>query len=158
LLSSGELPYPRIRFLGKLQLLEHIVPAARVLIETGKQLDGFAHREFFRKPGFLQRDAKLLAQFPGLARPRTAENLDFTGRRRKQAFQDLDRRGLSCTIRPEQAKALPALDLQAESANGFDFAVVGLTQIATLDGKSHCVILAQQKGPTGCRRNNKTKA
>src|ERR1035441_1832008 len=52
---------------------------------------------------------------------------------RQQAFENFDGGCLPCSVWTEQAKALAGFDLKADSANGLDFAVVGLAQVVTLD-------------------------
>src|ERR1035441_747269 len=52
---------------------------------------------------------------------------------RQQTFENFYCRCLPCSVGTEQAKALAGFDLKADSANGLDFAVVGLAQVVTLD-------------------------
>src|ERR1700686_4587706 len=42
----------------------------------------------------------------------------------------------------EESEALAGFDAQADSADGFDFSVVGLAQVGALDGRSHEQIVA----------------
>src|SRR5262249_46135719 len=55
----------------------------------------------------------------------------------KQAFQNFNRGGFAGAVRAKQPEALSALDFQVQSAHGFDFPVVGLAQVATLNGNGH---------------------
>jgi hypothetical protein len=59
----------------------------------------------------------------------------------EQPFKDFDRGGLPCPIRPQEPEALSGLNLQAQSANGFYFSVIGLAQVAAFDGSRHAKIL-----------------
>jgi hypothetical protein len=52
-----------------------------------------------------------------------------------------DGRRLPCPVRPKQAKAFAGLDFEVQAAHGFEFAVVGLAQIAAVDGYGHWEIL-----------------
>ena len=67
--------------------------------------------------------------------------LNSVHRENEQPFKDLDGGGLACSIRSEKTKAFPALDFEAQPAKGFDFAVIGLAQVAALDGSRHAKIL-----------------
>ena len=42
---------------------------------------------------------------------------------------------------PSRPKHSPALDFEVQAAHGLNFAVVGLAQVAALDGGGHWVIL-----------------
>jgi hypothetical protein len=70
-----------------------------------------------------------------------AENRHLARSRLQQALENLDGRGLPCPIRTEQPEALARLNLKIQSTHGLNFAVIGLAQIATLDGNSHAGIL-----------------
>jgi hypothetical protein len=62
----------------------------------------------------------------------------------QQTFENFDGCRLPCPIRPEQAETFAGMNLQIQSANGFDLAVIRLAQIATFDGNSHSVILPEE--------------
>ena len=79
-----------------------------------------------------------------------AENRYFAGSRLEQSLKDFNGGGLSRPVRTEQAKAFPSFNLQVETAYGFDFSVVSLAQIATLDGNRHAGILTE---PISMRRS-----
>ncbi len=112
-------------------------------VETGEQFDGLADVQLFGEARFLERNADPFAQLARIFVPGVAEDADFAGGRREQAFEDFDGRRLPCSVRTEQAEALAGFDLQAEAADGFDFAVVGLAQVGALDRGSHWCILAR---------------
>ena len=118
-----------------------LVGRTRLAIKAGKQFNGFAHGELFRKPRFLQRDAQPLAHFAFILAPGVAENRDLARSRLQQPFQDFDGRGLPCPVRTEQTEALSGLNFKVQPAHGLDFAVVGLAQVAALNGYRHSVIL-----------------
>ena len=141
-LSAGKLAHPGVGFLGKLQLFHNFAGGAGLAVEAGKQFDGFAHGEFFRKPCFLQRDTQPLPQLARIFLPGMAENCGLPGGGFEQAFQDFDGRGLPRTVRTEQAETFAGGDFEVQAADGFDFPVVGLAQIAALDGGRHGEILA----------------
>jgi hypothetical protein len=69
------------------------------------------------------------------------KNRNLTGGGIEQPFKDFDRGGLPCPIRAQEPEALPGLNLQTESANGFDFSVIGLAQVAAFNGSGHAKIL-----------------
>ena len=56
-------------------------------------------------------------------------------------FKNFDGRGLPCSVRAQEAEALSALNFQTQPADSFDFAVVGLAQVAALNGSRHSKIL-----------------
>ena len=69
------LPTQAVGFLGELEFVENLVARARMRVEAGEELDGFADTQLFGETGFLERDAKPLAQFalmrlPGLPEDR----------------------------------------------------------------------------------------
>jgi hypothetical protein len=70
-----------------------------------------------------------------------AENRDLARCRLQQALEDFDGRGLPGPVRAEQTEAFSGLNLEIQPAHRFDFAVVGLAQIATLDSDGHLEIL-----------------
>ena len=74
--------------------------------------------------------------------PSVAKDANFAGGRCEQAFEDFDGRGLPCSVRTEESEALASVDLQAEAADGFNFAIVGLAQVSALDWRSHVQIVA----------------
>ena len=69
--------------------------------------------------------------------PVVAENVDLAGSGIEQAFEDFDGGRFARAIGSEQAEAFAGLDLEVEAADGFHFAVVGLAQVAALDGGGH---------------------
>ena len=140
-LPAGKFPDPRIRFLIELKRFQNFVRRSRLAIEAGKKRDRFAHRQFFSKPCFLQRDADFFAQLASIRFPRLPENRDFAGSWFEQAFENLDGRRLPGAVGAEQAKTFSRLNFQIQPAHGFDFAVVGLAQVTALDGGGHEGIL-----------------
>jgi len=69
------------------------------------------------------------------------KNRDLAGSRFQQTFENFNGRGLPCTVGAEQAEAFSSFDLQVQVADGFNFSIVGLTQIVTLNGDWHREIL-----------------
>jgi hypothetical protein len=136
-LSSGKFADSGICLLGKLQFFQHFGRRTRTTIEAGKKIQGFADGKFFRKARFLQRDAKQFPKFALIGLPVAPENRDLTRGGIEQAFKNFNRRGLAGTVRTEQAETFARLNLEIEPADGFNFAVVGLAQIATLNGGRH---------------------
>ena len=112
-----------------------------MLVEAGEQLQGFAHRQLFREPRLLQRDAQPFAQFALMRLPCPAEDFDFAGRRLQQAFENFDGGGLPGAIRAQQAETLARIDGQVESAHGLDFAVIGLAQTTACNGNRHLTMI-----------------
>ena len=84
-----------------------------------------------------------LAQLARVVLPGLAQNRDLSRGRRQQTFQDFDGGGLPCSVRSEQAEALARLDFQIQPADGFNLAVVGLAQVAALNGGGHPEILPE---------------
>jgi hypothetical protein len=70
-----------------------------------------------------------------------AKNRDLTGGGFDKSLEDFDGGGLPRSVRTQKAKALSGLDFQTQPADGFDFTVVGLAQVAALDGSGHAKIL-----------------
>ena len=136
------LPTQASAFSVSCEFFENFGGGARFAVEAGEEFDGFADVQFFRQARFLQRDADPLAQLARVVVPGVAEDADFAGGGREQAFEDFDGRGLPCSVRAEQAEAFAGFDAQTEAADGFDFAVVGLAQVGALDRRPHVQIVA----------------
>src|SRR5208337_1820665 len=132
-LAAGKFADPGAGFLGKLKFFEDAGGGTGFAVEAGEQFDGFADGQFFRQARFLERDADPLAQLARVVVPGMTEDADFSGSGCEQALEDFDGGGLPCSVGTEQAEAFAGFDLQAEAADGFDFAVVGLAQVGTLD-------------------------
>ena len=49
--------------------------------------------------------------------------------------------GLACTIGAEQTEAFSSFDFEVQTADRFNFSIVGLAQVMTLDGDWHREIL-----------------
>src|ERR1035438_3574465 len=73
-LAPRKFAYPGIGFFCELHLLENPLRRTRLAVETGKQIDGFAHREFFGEPSLLQRNTEPLAHFARIFAPGAAED------------------------------------------------------------------------------------
>jgi hypothetical protein len=71
-----------------------------------------------------------------------SEDTDFSGSGCEQALEYFDGGGLPRSVGAEESEALAGFDAQADSADGFDFSVVGLAQVGALDGRSHEQIVA----------------
>ena len=81
---------------------------------------------------FLELDAEPRAQLSiAPLPPALAEHFHLTAVRRGEPFEDLDRRGLAGAVRPEQAEALTAPDLEIEAGNGDDIRVALLQAAAS---------------------------
>ena len=85
----------------------------------------------------MQRDAQPLAHLAFILEPGVAQDRYLAGSRFQQAFQNFDCGGLPCSVGAEQAEAFAGLDLEVEPAHGLEFAIVGLAQIAAMDGYGH---------------------
>jgi len=60
------------------------------------------------------------------------EDSYLAGGGRQQTLENFDRSCLPCSIRAQQAEALPSLDVETQPADGLDFAVISLSQIAAM--------------------------
>jgi len=89
----------------------------------------------------LQRDAQPLAHLAGIFPPGVSQNRYLAGGWLEKSFENFDGRSLPCSVGTEQAKTFAGLDFKIEPAHGFDFAVIGLAEIAALDGYGHVQIL-----------------
>jgi hypothetical protein len=94
----------------------------RLAIERPKQREHFADGELVGELRFLQLNAEPLAQRAprGAVAPRRPQNLDVAAVGRRQPLENLDRRGLAGTVRPEQAKALAGPDREIETRDRQD--------------------------------------
>src|SRR5215471_14906949 len=143
-LSTRELADPGIGFLRELQLLQNVGRRARLAVKAGKKFYGLAHRQLLGKPGLLKGNAEPLAHLALVLLPGVAENRNLTRGRLQQAFEDFDGRGLPCSVGTEQSEAFALLNLKVQPTHRFDFAVVGLAEIAALDGGGHGEILTDR--------------
>jgi hypothetical protein len=91
----------------------------------------------FSESRLLQRNAQPLAHFAGVLAPGVAENRNLAGCRLQQSLKNFDCRGLPCSVGAEESEALAGLNLEVQPAHGFELAVVGLAQVATLDSNGH---------------------
>ena len=73
--------------------------------------------------------------------PSLAKDRDFAGCCLQQAFQNFNGRGLSGAVGAEQAETFPGMDVKVQPAHSFDFAIVGLAQVAAFDNGRHWSIL-----------------
>ena len=133
-LTPGKLADAGIGLLGELEFFENLVRRSRLTIETGEKIQSFADRKLFREPRFLQRDPQQLAKFTLIGLPVASQDGDFPGRGFEQAFKDFYGGRLAGAVRPEQAEALSSLDFEVQTPDGFHFTVIGLAQVAALDG------------------------
>src|SRR5229473_5066933 len=140
-LPTGKLSHPGISFLLELQISKHFTCRARLAIEAGKKLDRFAYSQLFRKPGFLQRDPDFFTQLARMRFPRLPENTDLSGSGFEQTFQNFDGGGFSRSVRPQQAETFSRPNLQIQSTDRLNFAVIGLAEVAALDHGRHEGIL-----------------
>src|SRR6202000_1129791 len=102
-------------------------------IKAGEEVQRLADSQLFGEPGLLQRNADPLAKFALWRLPGLAKDLDLAVSGRQQAFENLDGRGLPCSVWAQQPEAFSFINGQIEPANRLDFAVVGLAQVSTLD-------------------------
>ena len=142
LLAAGKLANPSVGLLSQFEFLKNVGGWARFGVETGEELDGFAHSQLFGQARLLKGDANPLAQLTFVFVPSVAKNAHFSSGRGEQAFEDFDGRGLPCSVRTEESEALASVDLQAQAAYGFNFAIVGLAQVSALDWRAHVQIVA----------------
>src|ERR1700733_5017991 len=143
LLPTGKFAHPRVGLLGELEVVEHLSGCARFAIEAGKEFDGFAHRELLRQPRLLQRDPNPLANLTRIVVPSVPKDANFARRRREQTLKDFDSGRLPCPVGAKEAEALASINLQAETADGFNLSIVRLAQVGALDRSRHEGILAQ---------------
>jgi hypothetical protein len=84
----------------------------------------------------LQDDSDTFPQGAGPAAGVAAQDRHAPGVALAVALEDLDRRRLARTVRPQQPEDLAALDVEVDPAHGLD-APVGLLQVSHLDGRHH---------------------
>src|SRR5579872_6241289 len=75
--------------------------------------------------------------------PAIAEDLNLAGRWRQQAFEDFDGGRLARAIGAEQPEAFAFVDLQIQTTNGFNLALIGFLQVAAADSKGHHSMLPE---------------
>ncbi len=140
------LPTQASAFSVSCEFFENCRRRARLAVKTGEKFDGFAHAQLLREARILQRNANPLAELARVVGPSVPENADFSGSGREQAFEDFDGSRLPCSVGAEKTEAFAGLDAQAEAADSFYLAVVGLAQVNALDRRWHHGILNQSRG------------
>jgi hypothetical protein len=97
--------------------------------KTERLLDG----QLVGELSLLELDAETLPQLLLVGLPSAAEYLDLSTIGRKQAFQNLDRRGLAGAVRSEQSIAFASAHAERQPVDCHDIAVAFLQILA-----SHC--------------------
>ena len=128
LLASGERLDATEAFLGQADEVDHVVDIAWRREVAGEQRDVLPHGEVRVHRRGLEHDADVLAPASRPPRRVGAEHGHLPGVALPVALEDLDRRRLAGTVRPEEPEHLALGDLEAHAAHRLE-AVVRLTQV-----------------------------
>src|SRR5205085_872225 len=93
------------------------------VIEGGKQIQRFPHRDVLEEIGGLKANSDALLQVIYLNVGVVPENRYVAFGATPEALEDLDSGGLAGSVRPEQAEYFALIDFEVDAANSLDVAV-----------------------------------
>ena len=138
LLPSGQLAHSGISFLFERYAADRFSRLDAALIEAAEQGQRFEQGEFFREPGFLERDADLLPDLVISLAPVHSQHFDFSASGCEESFQDLNGCGLSRAVGAKESETFTGAYRQIETVDGIDRRFAGVLFIKlTADNGIH---------------------
>src|SRR5690606_12511138 len=122
--------------------------------ERGEMRELLTHRDRARLAGLLQHDAQPRLPIEPTAGRVGAEHRDLAGGTDPLPLEDLDRRRLAGTVRPEQGEDLTAMDVEADVVDRVEGAVT-LAQAPHPHGR-FCGVHPFSLDPPGVRRESRS--
>src|SRR5882762_5439274 len=127
LLSAGQSAVECVAFLRELQALQELGRIHVACVKRREGLQCLSNPDFLRKIRGLQTNANAVFELVTLSIGIVTENLDAPCGTGTQPFENLDGRGLPCTVWSQQTENFSGLNLEVDALHSFVIAV-GLLQ------------------------------
>src|SRR6267378_5680700 len=137
-LSAGELIVKSIAFILEAEPLEKFLGLAAAFIEAGEKAQSFHNANLVGEGSGLQRGANFMFESCRFALRIETANGDAASIQVAEAFQNLDRGGLSSAVGSEQAEDFAFFHVEADATHGFYIAVAFYEIFNLKNGSWHC--------------------